>query len=197
MLVDSYQSKGANMSVSYVKQIRNKTHYPAFRGVATVGLRFTYLCSVVIAIIGLISQNIPTMIGGVIAGIFLGFVAKSAYEASLMLADIADSTIEQAARPKLERYPQADIAQNGGDFVNDHLNNATSSSSSAEDWSKQLRGTRPLVAEADCEEVLQSAGYRLTPSGSGWVVKEPLGGKMKVHTLEELIEYSTSKRVRS
>ena len=46
------------------------------------------------------------------------------------------------------------------------------------------------VDEAD--SLLRSKGYKLVPAGSGWVVKEPLGGRQRISTLDELEQYAKS-----
>ena len=41
-----------------------------------------------------------------------------------------------------------------------------------------------------CESFLLSKGYTLKEKGSGWVVKERLGGRQPINTLEELEQYA-------
>lgn len=45
----------------------------------------------------------------------------------------------------------------------------------------------------NAEASLRSKGYRLVSSGNGWVVKEPLGGKQPISTLDELEQYARSR----
>lgn len=45
-----------------------------------------------------------------------------------------------------------------------------------------------------CASTLAKKGYQLSQSGNGWLVNEPLGGKQKLNTLEELEQYANSRR---
>lgn len=44
-----------------------------------------------------------------------------------------------------------------------------------------------------CEVILQSKGYKLISKGSGWLVKEPLGGRQPITSLDELEVYAKSR----
>lgn len=43
------------------------------------------------------------------------------------------------------------------------------------------------------EALLRPRGYKLVSRGNGWVVKEPLGGKQPISTLDELEQYARSR----
>ena len=45
----------------------------------------------------------------------------------------------------------------------------------------------------NAEALLRSKGYRLTSSGNGWIVKEPLGGRQSISRLDELEQYARSR----
>ncbi|MDC0404224.1 hypothetical protein OAM26_04245 [Porticoccaceae bacterium] len=45
----------------------------------------------------------------------------------------------------------------------------------------------------NAEALLQSKGYKLVSSGNDWIVKEPLGGRQLISTLDELEQYARSK----
>ena len=45
-----------------------------------------------------------------------------------------------------------------------------------------------------CESLLSSKGYKLIPKANGWLVKEPLGGRQPIETLEELEHYANSRQ---
>lgn len=45
----------------------------------------------------------------------------------------------------------------------------------------------------NAESMLRSKGYKLSASVDGWVVKEPLGGRQQIGTLEELEQYARSR----
>ena len=44
-----------------------------------------------------------------------------------------------------------------------------------------------------CEVILQSKGYKLISKGSSWLVKEPLGGRQLITSLDELEVYAKSR----
>ena len=46
---------------------------------------------------------------------------------------------------------------------------------------------------SSAEALLRSKGYKLVSRGNGWVVKEPLGGKQPIGTLDELEQYARSR----
>jgi len=46
----------------------------------------------------------------------------------------------------------------------------------------------------NAESILRSKGYKLSSSGNGWVVKEPMGGRQQIGTLEELEQYARSRQ---
>ena len=45
----------------------------------------------------------------------------------------------------------------------------------------------------NAEVLLRSKGYRLASNGAGWIVKEPLGGRQPISTLDELEQYARSR----
>ena len=44
-----------------------------------------------------------------------------------------------------------------------------------------------------CEALMRSKGYTLNVKGAGWIVKEPLGGRQPIETLEDLEQYAKSR----
>lgn len=49
---------------------------------------------------------------------------------------------------------------------------------------------------AQCEAILTSKGYKLRQRGAGWLVREPLGGRQPVESIEELEQYARSREKR-
>ena len=50
------------------------------------------------------------------------------------------------------------------------------------------------TSENDAMDLLVKKGYKVNKTYSGkWKIKEPLGGKMTINTLEDLIEYAQSR----
>ncbi|MCX4152235.1 MULTISPECIES: J domain-containing protein [Paraburkholderia] len=47
----------------------------------------------------------------------------------------------------------------------------------------------------ECTGVLAQLGYRLAKKAMGWEVREPLGGRARIGSLEELIDYTKSKQI--
>jgi curved DNA-binding protein CbpA len=47
----------------------------------------------------------------------------------------------------------------------------------------------------ECARVLAQLGYRLAKKAMGWEVREPLGGRARIGSLEELIDYTKSKQI--
>jgi len=47
----------------------------------------------------------------------------------------------------------------------------------------------------ECAGVLAQLGYRLAKKAMGWEVREPLGGRARIGSLEELIDYTKSKQI--
>ena len=53
-----------------------------------------------------------------------------------------------------------------------------------------------IASEQDCENILSNAGYVLhKKSSSLWIIEEPLGGKAKINSFENLREYASGVQV--
>jgi hypothetical protein len=52
---------------------------------------------------------------------------------------------------------------------------------------------RQRQAVDDCVQRLARLGYRVLPRTGGWEIREPLGGRLRVSTADELIEYAKDK----
>ena len=74
----------------------------------------------------------------------------------------------------------------------------TASPAQAGIGSEKLPSTPPQNGSAtDCESTLTHLGYEVTKLGAaGWAIREPLGGRLSVKTLQELVDYTNSAKLR-
>lgn len=86
----------------YLKHVRTMSNYPAFRGVAALVLWVFYIAGAVLALGGMLASSgasgLTAAVVAVVVGALIALVGKVAHEAMLMLADLADATIEANAR---------------------------------------------------------------------------------------------------
>jgi hypothetical protein len=65
---------------------------------------------------------------------------------------------------------------------------------------RQAETARELVvaernrAIDECSKTLAHFGYRLMQKSGGWEIREPLGGRVRTKSLEQLVEYTRSKQ---
>jgi curved DNA-binding protein CbpA len=64
----------------------------------------------------------------------------------------------------------------------------------AADAKKVVEDPNPISVE-ECARVLAQLGYRLAQKARSWEVREPLGGRARIGSLEELIDYTKSKHI--
>jgi hypothetical protein len=88
------------MNKTYLKTIRANSCYPTFRAVVTVVTITTYVIAVVMVVAGAFITGTTgngTIVGFYFAGaVVIALLAKAGQEVSLMIADIADATIDVA-----------------------------------------------------------------------------------------------------
>jgi len=96
------------MKKNYLDEIRANSCYPTFRAVVLVATIATYLAAGLIIIAGIIAKEF--IIGAAVA-IIVAIVAKVAQEVSLMIADIADATIDSASKTLKDKVQTLPIAQ--------------------------------------------------------------------------------------
>lgn len=84
----------------YLKNVRSMSNYPAFRGVAALVLWVFYIAGALLALGGMLasSSGMTTAAVAIGVGALIALVGKVAHEAMLMLADLADATIDRNAR---------------------------------------------------------------------------------------------------
>lgn len=86
------------MNRQHLEAIRSNTCYPTFRGFIQVFTLLGYLAAAVVAGVGVVTGRPGTIAIAVGVAILIGLVFRVAQEMSLMLADIADVTIDSSAR---------------------------------------------------------------------------------------------------
>ena len=88
------------MNRTYLNQLRSSSCYPTFRGFVTIATVIGYLVAAGLAVAGVLSGQPGGIVLGFVLGVIVALVAKVAQEISLMVADIADATIDVASRAK-------------------------------------------------------------------------------------------------
>ncbi|MFL9929829.1 J domain-containing protein [Paraburkholderia sp. RL18-103-BIB-C] len=63
----------------------------------------------------------------------------------------------------------------------------------AAEYKRQVE-TEPKKIVEECTGTLEQLGYRLAQKAVGWEVREPLGGRARIGSLEELVDYTKSKQ---
>lgn len=98
---------------SHVNRIRINSAYSTFRGVVHVCSVLLYLIAAVVALISFSFFARAWFIGlpGFLVAGFIALLAKAGQEAALMLADLADSTLEFHAWRSSERAMSPSIPQ--------------------------------------------------------------------------------------
>ena len=86
------------MNRQHLESIRNKTCYPTFRGFIQIFVLLGYLIAAAVAGVGIITGRPGTIAIAVGSAIVIALLFRVAQEMSLMLADIADVTIDSSAR---------------------------------------------------------------------------------------------------
>jgi hypothetical protein len=94
----------------YIAQMRSRTAYPTFRALMNAYLILQYVCAAFVLIASLITVavsfigpdgaalvGLASLISGLLLAAIIVVIAKVFYEASMMLADIADSLLDQNA----------------------------------------------------------------------------------------------------
>ena len=94
------------MNQKYLEAIRNNSCYPTFRGFVGFFTLIGYLIAAVIAIGSIFSGQIGAILIGCAVATITALLFRVAKEMSLMLADIADATID-ASRTNSARQPIA------------------------------------------------------------------------------------------
>ena len=89
----------ASAKPDHLEKIRYHTAYPIFRFVCSVVKVFSYIAAVIVAVGGVVmTKGSPMVLLPVLGGIAIAVMAKASYEASVMIADLVDSTLDYHAR---------------------------------------------------------------------------------------------------
>lgn len=95
------------MNKQYLDGLRSRSCYPTFRGFVAVITVLTYVLAALVILVGFLTGQMPAILGCIVAGVLLIVLAKAAQEVSLMIADMADATIDTASRPTAVRATTA------------------------------------------------------------------------------------------
>ena len=98
------------MNRQHLEAIRSNSCYPTFRGFVQVFTLLGYLGAAVFAAAGLMSGQAGAMFIAIAIGIIAALLVRMGKEVSLMLADIADTTIASSARSVAASTPVAATA---------------------------------------------------------------------------------------
>ena len=162
------------MNKQYLEALRSRSCYPTFRTFIAIATVLTYLLAAVAAIVGFASKQAVGIAVGIGAALLLVLLAKVAEEVSLMVADIADVTIDAAAAKDTAR-PAAE--NNAGTASASPATDASASSARSRERPRSgppigPQGTCPncqaliSLTSLDCAMCKASFG-----PGSAWSVK--------------------------
>lgn len=86
----------------FIEQLRAESHYPAFRGIATVINVIGQLIAVAVLIGGFVALfkgvGFAPLVIGLLIAVLLHFIFRAGKEAALMLADLSDAAVRMAER---------------------------------------------------------------------------------------------------
>lgn len=86
----------------YLKDIRKVTAYPTLRGFATFFAIVGYLLASLIAIVGFLTGEFPNALAACAGAVVVVLLVKLGKESALLLADLADATLDIGARSRRE-----------------------------------------------------------------------------------------------
>ena len=104
----SQKSAGAN---KYLLTIRNSSNYPTFRAFVSFMTLLMFGLSVLIVVVAIASGQINVIGASLIGAACLAIISKVVSEVSLMIADIADSTIYTAAHQLMPQSQSLDTGE--------------------------------------------------------------------------------------
>lgn len=85
------------MNRDYLEALRSRTCYPTFRGFVHVFAWLGYLAAALLALVGIWSNQIGPTLLSIAGAVMFGLLVRAGTEMSLMVADIADVGVDQAA----------------------------------------------------------------------------------------------------
>ena len=136
------------------------------------------------AVIGLVSGSSATAFGLIAIAVLFSVVAKVAQEVSLMVADIADATIDFAAMAsKAQPQPMPD-GRVGANTI------AIEASEKRATATNSTPGT--LDSVQSCLAELEAIGCKVSKTGeSSWEIAQPSGVKAYAHSPISLLTVAT------
>ena len=84
------------MNKAYLNSIRADSCYPSFRAFVTVATILGYIVAAFVALAGFASGEVVPVLGCIVVAVVIVLIAWVGQEVSLMIADIADATIDSA-----------------------------------------------------------------------------------------------------
>ena len=84
------------MNKAYLNSIRADSCYPTFRAFVTVATVLAYIVAALVVVAGFVSGQGGGILAGIVVAVVIVLIAKVGQEVSLMIADIADATIDSA-----------------------------------------------------------------------------------------------------
>lgn len=82
----------------YLRELRGSSCYSTFRAFIGVCSVVGYCLSILIAVGAFLVGGSLIVVGGVACAVALAFIVKASSDASLMIADMADATVDASAR---------------------------------------------------------------------------------------------------
>ncbi|MCW4455944.1 hypothetical protein OK348_14225 [Flavobacterium sp. MXW15] len=83
---------------THLGNLRASSCYPAFRAFIAVFTIAGYIVSAIFALVGFFSGSTFGVLASLIGAVIIALLVKVSAEASLMIADIADATIDSTSR---------------------------------------------------------------------------------------------------
>ena len=159
------------MNKAYLNTIRADSCYPTFRAFVTIATVLGYIVAALVVVAGFVSGQGSGILIGIVSAVVIALIAKVGQEVSLMIADIADATIDSAGRRSLpEALQEPSYRQpTEGRVAQDAVRDAAAPVSGI--------ATGPMGVCPNCESVIPLASETCTKckasfgTGSAWKVK--------------------------
>lgn len=165
-----------NMNKAYLNTIRAGSCYPTFRAFVTVATVLAYIVAALVVVAGFVSGQGGGVLVGIVVAVVIVLIAKVGQEVSLMIADIADATIDSAGHrnepapsqvtPRSESLHRQSPGGSSAKGMNPHAEAlATEVPSGPMGVCPNCKSVIPLASET-CKKCRASFG-----PGSAWKVK--------------------------
>ena len=137
------------MNKAYLKSIRTDTCYPTFRAFVTVATLLTYLIAALAVVVGFVSGHAGGVMISIVIAALLALLAKVGQEVSLMIADIADATIDSAGISRQSATSQESLLKQSSAPSGNHGAKKNSEMPSVE------MPSGPMGVCPNCESIIQ------------------------------------------